>query len=65
MTTGTVATWLKKVGDEEGDILPKLKPIKQPWNSNRSMLELLLFIGINEEKLLQLICLAITDHELM
>jgi pyruvate dehydrogenase E2 component (dihydrolipoamide acetyltransferase) len=36
MTEGTVATWLKKVGDKisEGDIQLKLKPTKQQWNLN-------------------------------
>jgi pyruvate dehydrogenase E2 component (dihydrolipoamide acetyltransferase) len=50
MTDGTVATWLKKVGDTvaEGDILAKSKPIKLPWNSNLSMLELYYSSEFNE-----------------
>ena len=38
MEEGTVATWLKKVGDkiEEGDILAESKPIRQQWILNLS-----------------------------
>jgi pyruvate dehydrogenase E2 component (dihydrolipoamide acetyltransferase) len=48
MTEGTVATWLKKVGDKinEGDQL-KSKPIKLLWNLSHSTKELL-YIGIEE-----------------
>jgi hypothetical protein len=40
MTEGTVATWLKKVGDKIKISLLKLKPTKQLWNLNPSMKEL-------------------------
>ncbi len=36
MTEGTVATWLKNVGDavEEGDILAEIEMTKQLWSLN-------------------------------
>jgi pyruvate dehydrogenase E2 component (dihydrolipoamide acetyltransferase) len=48
MTEGTVATWLKKVGDKinEGDILAEIETDKATWNLNPS--KELLYIGIPE-----------------
>ena len=39
MTEGTVASWLKKVGDTVKKVIYslKLKQIRLPWNSNLSM----------------------------
>ena len=41
MEEGTVASWLKNVGDfvQEGDILAEIETDKQRWNSNRSTKE--------------------------
>ena len=50
MTTGTVATWLKKVGDEvkEGDILAEIETDKATMEFESFNSGTLLFIGINE-----------------
>ena len=50
MTTGTVATWLKKVGDEvkEGDILAEIETDKATMEFESFNAGTLLFIGINE-----------------
>jgi pyruvate dehydrogenase E2 component (dihydrolipoamide acetyltransferase) len=50
MTTGTVATWLKKVGDtvKEGDILAEIETDKATMEFESFNAGTLLFIGINE-----------------
>ena len=50
MTEGTVATWLKKVGDEvkEGDILAEIETDKATMEFESFNAGTLLFIGINE-----------------
>ena len=50
MTEGTVATWLKKVGDEvkEGDILAEIETDKATMEFESFNAGILLFIGINE-----------------
>jgi pyruvate dehydrogenase E2 component (dihydrolipoamide acetyltransferase) len=50
MTTGTVATWLKKVGDDvkEGDILAEIETDKATMEFESFNSGTLLFIGINE-----------------
>ena len=50
MTTGTVATWLKKVGDEikEGDILAEIETDKATMEFESFNSGTLLFIGIQE-----------------
>ena len=50
MTEGTVATWLKKVGDEvkEGDILAEIETDKATMEFESFNTGTLLFIGINE-----------------
>ena len=50
MTTGTVATWLKKVGDQvkEGDILAEIETDKATMEFESFNSGTLLFIGINE-----------------
>ena len=50
MTEGTVATWLKKVGDEvkEGDILAEIETDKATMEFESFNSGTLLFIGINE-----------------
>jgi pyruvate dehydrogenase E2 component (dihydrolipoamide acetyltransferase) len=50
MTTGTVATWLKKVGDaiKEGDILAEIETDKATMEFESFNSGTLLFIGINE-----------------
>jgi pyruvate dehydrogenase E2 component (dihydrolipoamide acetyltransferase) len=50
MTTGTVATWLKKVGDtvKEGDILAEIETDKATMEFESFNAGILLFIGINE-----------------
>ena len=50
MTTGTVATWLKKVGDEikEGDILAEIETDKATMEFESFNSGTLLFIGIHE-----------------
>lgn len=50
MTTGTVATWLKKVGDEvkEGDILAEIETDKATMEFESFNAGTLLFIGINK-----------------
>ena len=50
MTEGTVATWLKKVGDEvkEGDILAEIETDKATMEFESYNAGILLFIGINE-----------------
>ena len=50
MTTGTVATWLKKVGDQvkEGDILAEIETDKATMEFESFNAGTLLFIGINE-----------------
>jgi pyruvate dehydrogenase E2 component (dihydrolipoamide acetyltransferase) len=50
MTEGTVATWLKKVGDEvkEGDILAEIETDKATMEFESFNSGSLLFIGINE-----------------
>ncbi len=50
MTTGTVATWLKKVGDEvkEGDILAEIETDKATMEFESFNAGTLLYIGINE-----------------
>lgn len=50
MTTGTVATWLKKLGDEvkEGDILAEIETDKATMEFESFNSGTLLFIGINE-----------------
>ncbi|WP_395044533.1 2-oxo acid dehydrogenase subunit E2 [Flavobacterium sp.] len=50
MTTGTVANWLKKVGDEvkEGDILAEIETDKATMEFESFNSGTLLFIGINE-----------------
>jgi hypothetical protein len=55
MTEGTVATWLKKVGDTVAEVifLLKSKQIKQLWSSNHSMLELYYISEFKKEALLQ------------
>ena len=53
MTEGTVATWLKKVGDEvkEGDILAEIETDKATMEFESFNAGTLLFIGINEGQL--------------
>lgn len=50
MTTGTVATWLKKVGDEvkEGDILAEIETDKATMEFESFNAGTLLYIGVNE-----------------
>jgi pyruvate dehydrogenase E2 component (dihydrolipoamide acetyltransferase) len=50
MTTGTVASWLKKVGDKvkEGDILAEIETDKATMEFESFNAGTLLFIGINE-----------------
>jgi len=50
MTTGTVATWLKKVGDKvnEGDILAEIETDKATMEFESFNAGTLLYIGINE-----------------
>ena len=50
MTEGTVATWLKKVGDKvsEGDILAEIETDKATMEFESFNAGTLLFIGINE-----------------
>lgn len=50
MTEGTVATWLKKVGDkiEEGDILAEIETDKATMEFESFQSGTLLYIGINE-----------------
>lgn len=50
MTTGTVATWLKKVGDDikEGDILAEIETDKATMEFESFNAGTLLYIGINE-----------------
>jgi pyruvate dehydrogenase E2 component (dihydrolipoamide acetyltransferase) len=50
MTTGTVATWLKKVGDQikEGEILAEIETDKATMEFESFNSGTLLFIGINE-----------------
>ncbi|WP_284653837.1 pyruvate dehydrogenase complex dihydrolipoamide acetyltransferase [Flavobacterium terrisoli] len=50
MTEGTVATWLKKVGDEvkEGDILAEIETDKATMEFESFNAGTLLFVGINE-----------------
>ena len=50
MTEGTVAAWLKKVGDEvkEGDILAEIETDKATMEFESFNAGILLFIGINE-----------------
>ena len=50
MTTGTVATWLKKVGDtiKEGDILAEIETDKATMEFESFNSGTLLYIGINE-----------------
>ena len=50
MTTGTIATWLKKVGDiiKEGDILAEIETDKATMEFESFNSGTLLFIGINE-----------------
>ena len=50
MTTGTVATWLKKVGEQvkEGDILAEIETDKATMEFESFNAGTLLFIGINE-----------------
>jgi len=50
MTEGTVATWLKKVGDEvkEGDILAEIETDKATMEFESFNAGILLFIGISE-----------------
>ncbi|MEC4004583.1 2-oxo acid dehydrogenase subunit E2 [Flavobacterium sp. SUN052] len=50
MTTGTVATWLKKVGDEikEGDILAEIETDKATMEFESFNSGTLLFVGIQE-----------------
>ena len=50
MTTGTVATWLKKVGDEvkEGDILAEIETDKATMEFESFNSGTLLYIGVNE-----------------
>jgi pyruvate dehydrogenase E2 component (dihydrolipoamide acetyltransferase) len=50
MTTGTVATWLKKVGDnvKEGDILAEIETDKATMEFESFNSGTLLFVGINE-----------------
>jgi len=53
MTEGTVATWLKKVGDEvkQGDILAEIETDKATMEFESFNAGTLLFIGINEGQL--------------
>jgi pyruvate dehydrogenase E2 component (dihydrolipoamide acetyltransferase) len=50
MTTGTVATWLKKVGDtvKEGDILAEIETDKATMEFESFNAGTLLFIGVQE-----------------
>jgi pyruvate dehydrogenase E2 component (dihydrolipoamide acetyltransferase) len=50
MTDGTVATWLKKVGDKvaEGDILAEIETDKATMEFESFNAGTLLFIGVNE-----------------
>jgi pyruvate dehydrogenase E2 component (dihydrolipoamide acetyltransferase) len=50
MTTGTVATWLKKVGDtvKEGDILAEIETDKATMEFESFNAGTLLYIGIQE-----------------
>jgi len=50
MTTGTVATWLKKVGDvvKEGDILAEIETDKATMEFESFNAGTLLYIGIEE-----------------
>jgi pyruvate dehydrogenase E2 component (dihydrolipoamide acetyltransferase) len=50
MTTGTVASWLKKVGDKvkEGDILAEIETDKATMEFESFNAGTLLYIGINE-----------------
>ncbi|WP_309614615.1 biotin/lipoyl-containing protein, partial [Flavobacterium sp.] len=49
MTEGTVATWLKKVGDiiKEGDILAEIETDKATMEFESFNAGTLLFVGIN------------------
>jgi pyruvate dehydrogenase E2 component (dihydrolipoamide acetyltransferase) len=53
MEEGTVATWLKKVGDkvEEGDILLKLRLTRPPWNLSPFMKEPYSILAFKKAKL--------------
>jgi pyruvate dehydrogenase E2 component (dihydrolipoamide acetyltransferase) len=50
MTTGTVATWLKKVGDtvKEGDILAEIETDKATMEFESFNAGTLLYIGVKE-----------------
>jgi pyruvate dehydrogenase E2 component (dihydrolipoamide acetyltransferase) len=63
MTEGTVATWLKKVGDKinEGDILAEIETDKATMNLNPSME--LLYIGIPEGETAPVDSMAIIGDE--
>jgi pyruvate dehydrogenase E2 component (dihydrolipoamide acetyltransferase) len=52
MTEGTVATWLKKVGDKinEGDILAEIETDKATMEFESFDEGTLLYIGIQKEK---------------